>query len=113
MQLGGILFKMAIFPTPTVNDTRDLELIFRWVNAEATGGIFFPIMILVVWAIAFIGAIAEGREASRAFIFANFITSVLGIILGLLGFLQPAYIYFTIILLGFGLIWAKLTKRRF
>ena len=104
---------MAIYPVPAVNDTRDIELIFRWVNNTATGGLFFPIILLVVWFIAFIGAIAEGREASRAFIFANFISSVLGIILGLLGFLQPAYIYFTIILLAFGLIWAVTTKKRF
>ncbi len=103
---------MSIYPTPNATDMRDIQTIFRWTNDVAMEGLFFPVMLMVIWAIAFIGAVAEGRAASRAFIFANFIGIVLAIILGLLGFLQPAYIYFLIILLGFGLIWAKLTSPR-
>lgn len=101
-----------IYPTPGVNDTLDIQTMFSWVNNTATEGIFFPIILFVIWVIAFIGSISEGREAFRAWIFASFICSILGIILGLLGFLQPAYIYFLIILLGMGLVWAKLTQGR-
>lgn len=101
-----------IYPIPNASDTGDLQEIFRFVNDSATAGIFFPIILLTIWLIAFIGAIAEGREAYRAWIFASFISTILAIILGLLGFLQPSYIYFLIIMLGVGMIWAKLTQGR-
>lgn len=112
MQLRGTKFNMAIYSTPGVNDTKDLQTIFRWVNNEASGGLFFPIVLLAIWVIAFVGAIAEGREAYRAWIFACFITTPMAILLGLLGFLSSTFIYFLIILLGFGLIWARLVTSR-
>ena len=103
---------MAIYATPTVEDTRDLETIFRWINNDASGGIFFPVTLLVIWVVAFIGSISEGRESYRAFIFANFITIPMAILLGLLGLLSATFIYFLIILLGFGMIWIKLVTSR-
>lgn len=103
---------MATFPVPNATDMQDLESIFGWVNGTATGGIFFPVILLVVWAVTFIGSIAEGRQVSRGWIWANFSCAILGIILGLLGFLQPSYIYFFIILLAFGLIWFKLSNSK-
>ncbi len=103
---------MAIYSTPGVNDTRDIETIFRWINNDASGGIFFPVVLLCVWVVAFVGAISEGREAYRAWIFANFITIPMAILLGLLGLLSSTFIYFIIILLGFGLVWIKLVTSR-
>lgn len=111
MQWGETKFNMAIFPKPNVTDLQDVERIANWVGVTASGGIFWPVMVLVIWSIAFIGSISEGREAHRAFIFANFISLTLSIPLGLLGWLNVSYIYFLIILLGFGLIWIKLQKR--
>lgn len=100
------------FPTPTVNDTRDILGIFQFVNDQATGGIFFPVMLLVIWFIAFIGSIAEGRPASRAFIFSSFIAIILGSMLAILNFLDINYVYFLIILVGIGLFWLTLIKSR-
>lgn len=103
---------MARFPTPNATNMQDVESIFGWVNNTATGGIFFPIILLVIWTVTFVGSISEGRQVSRGWIWSNFVCSILSIILGLLGFLQPAYIYFFIIMLGFGLIWFKLSNSR-
>ncbi len=103
---------MATFPTPNATDMQDIESIFGWINNTATSGIFFPIILLVIWTITFIGSISEGKQVSRGWIWANFTCSILSIILGLLGFLQPPYIYFFIIMLGFGLIWFKLSNSR-
>jgi hypothetical protein len=80
---------------------------FKGIN-EGVGGIFMPIMLLVVWFVAMIGAISEGRQASRAFIFASFIVSVLAIILSLIGFLNSQYMYFSFLLVAGGLVWYKL-----
>ena len=99
------------FPVPNTTQTQDIFEIAKFVNNDASGGIFFPIMLLVVWMIAFIGSISEGRGAIRAWIYANFACSILAIILGLLGFLQATFIYFFIILLAFGVLLAKLQNR--
>lgn len=99
------------FPVPNATQTQDIFEIAKFVNNEASGGIFFPIMLLVIWAIAFIGSISEGRGALRAWIFANFVCSILAIILALLGFLQATFIYFLVILLAFGVLFAKLQNR--
>ena len=69
-----------------------------------------PVMLFVVWLVAFIGTIAEGREASRAMIFASFIASMLAIPLALIGMLNSSFMYFSFILVGIGIIWNKLAN---
>lgn len=103
---------MAYFPTPTANETADLFSIFEFINNKATEGLFFPIIILVIWLIAFIGAIAENRPASRAFMFSSFISAILGVLLALMGFLNITYVYFLILLVAFGIFWISLEKGR-
>lgn len=100
------------FPTPNATDLQDVERIFNWINNTATGGLFMPVILLVIWLVAFVGVIAQGRATYRAWIFSNFICLTLSTILGLLGWLQISYIYFFIILLGLGMVWIKLQKPR-
>lgn len=69
-----------------------------------------PVMLGVIWMIALIGAITEGRQASRAFIFASFICSILGLILALVALLNSQYMYFMFLLVGIGVIWYKLAE---
>lgn len=102
---------MAYYPTPTVNDTSDLFVVFKFVN-NATGGLFFPLILLGIWLIAFIGAIAEGRPASRAFIFSSFVSTVLGMLLSIMGMLSINYVYFLILLIAFGIFWIRLESGR-
>jgi hypothetical protein len=90
------------------SNTGDLYSLFKFVNNDSTGGLFMPIMLVVIWLISFIGAISEGRQASRAFIFSSFICSILGMILSLIGMLNSQYMYFLFLMVGAGLIWYKL-----
>jgi hypothetical protein len=69
-----------------------------------------PMMLLVIWIVAFIGAIADGRQASRGFIFASFIVSILALPLALIGMLNSQYMYFSFLMVGAGLIWSKLSN---
>jgi len=96
------------FTLPTVNDTQDIFTIFQFINNTSSGGLFFPLVLLGIWAIAFIGSIVEGKEAVRAWIFASFICSILGILLGIMGLLQRQTIYLLILLLAFGIFWLRL-----
>jgi len=97
---------------PNVNQTADLFSIFQYINNVATEGLFFPIMMMVVWIIAFIGSISEGRPASRAFIFASFMSVVLGMLLALMNFFNINYVYFLILLIAFGIFWLNLSRSR-
>ena len=103
---------MAAFPTPTINETGDLFSMFQFVNNKATGGLFFPVILMTIWLIAFIGAIAERRPASRAFIFSSFISTILGVLLSIMGFLSVTYVYFLILLIAFGIFWIRLESGR-
>lgn len=69
-----------------------------------------PVMLAVIWIVAFIGAISEGRQGARAFIFANFLCSVLAIVLSLMGFLAPQYMYFLFLMLAAGIVWNHLNN---
>ncbi len=96
------------FTLPGVNDTQDLFSMFAFVNNSASGGLFFPLILLGIWAIAFIGAITEGRQGVRAWIFASFISAILGIMLGVMGMLANQWIYLLILFVAFGVFWIRL-----
>ncbi len=96
------------FTLPTVNDTQDLFTIFQFVNTSASGGIFFPIILLAIWTIALIGSLAEGRQAVRAWIFSSFISAILAILLGVMGLLARQWIYLLILFVAFGVFWIRL-----
>ena len=104
---------MANFTTPTVNDTQDFFEIFRFVNDSATDGLFMPIMLLVIWIIAFIGSIAETKAAYKAWTFASFIGTILAILLALMGFLDAKYIYLAVFGVAIGIFWTHLMQNKF
>lgn len=103
---------MTHFPVPNVTDTEDIFSVFRFVNNEASAGIFFPIILLSIWFIALIGSFAEGRQAVKAWIFASFISSILAIMLAIMGFLENKWMYLLILFVAFGLFWMRLQNAK-
>lgn len=95
------------YPTLQGTESEDLYGLFSFIN-NGVDGVFMPIMLLVIWIVAFVGALSEGRQASRAFIFANFIAALLAMLLTLIGMLNSEYMYFSFLLVGAGIIWYKL-----
>lgn len=106
-----MVFNATYFPVPTPEDTRDLLSMFQFIS-EATGGLFFPIMILTLWVIQFVGVLAEGRPASRAFVFASFSATVLSIILGILALMAQKWIYLLVLMVSLGIFWLKLASAK-
>lgn len=102
---------MALFAVPNATDMQDLFTIFRFSNS-ASGGFMFLAIMMVIWSIALIGSLANGTKFYRGFIFANFISAILSMILSLLGVLSRNYMYFFILMLAFGIVWAKLVESR-
>ena len=105
-------FNATYYPIPTGNDTRDLLSVFQFISNEATSGLFFPIMILVIWVVQFIGVLSEGRNASRAFLFASFTATILSVILGILAMLAQKWIYLLVLMVSLGAFWIKLATAR-
>jgi len=103
---------MAYYPTPNASDTRDLLSVFQWISNTATDGLFFPIMIFVIWIVQFIGVMAEGRPGSRAFLFASFTATILSIILGILAMMAQKWIYLLVLMVSLGIFWVKLASAR-
>ncbi len=105
-------FTPTYYPVPGINDTSDMLTIFQWISNDATNGLFFPIMIFVIFIVQFIGVISEGRPASRAFLFASFTATILSIILGILAMMAQKWVYLLVILVSLGAFWVKLATSR-
>ena len=105
-------FTPTYYPVPTANDTGDIFSLFQFISIDLTVGLFFPIMILAIWVIQFIGVVAEGRPASRAWVFASFTATILSIMLGILALMEQKWIYLLIIMVSLGAFWVKLATAK-
>ena len=105
-------FTPTYYPVPNVTDTRDMLTLFQWISTTATDGLFFPIMVLVIWVVQFIGVMAEGRSASRAWVFASFTATILSIMLGILAMMAQKWIYLLILAVSLGVFWLKLASAK-
>ena len=99
---------MAYYNVPTNNETGGLYEFFRFVAVDATGGLFFPIMLLVIWIVSFLAL--KNYSTSRAWTFASFFCSVLAIILSVMDYLAPVWMYLAVFLTLIGFIWLKLDR---
>jgi hypothetical protein len=97
---------MTYYNTPTINDTGGFYEIFKFIANDTTGGLFFPVILLVVWVVAFMST--KGFSNSRAFTFASFFCSILSIMMGILDVINPRYMYLCFILTAIGIVWLKL-----
>lgn len=87
-----------------LTDTQSLYSLARFLSPYD----FMPLVLGAIWVIAMIGSISEGRQLSRAFIFASFITAILSMILALTGLLNPQFMYACFLLVAIGVVWYKL-----
>ena len=107
-----MVFTPTYYPVPEPENTRTLLAIFQFVSNNLTSGLFFPIMILVIWVVQFIGVLAEGRPASRAWVFASFSATILSIMLGILAMMEQKWIYLLVIAVSLGAFWIKLASAK-
>jgi hypothetical protein len=98
-----------IYNTSALNYS-DVYTISKTANDITPGGIMMPIMLGVIWIIALIGSLSEGRPFSRAFIFSSFIAALISIPLALIQMLNPNYMYFLFLMVGAGVIFDKLSN---
>jgi len=91
---------------PTGNETKGFYELFGYLGGAPTGGLFWPIMLFVVWIVAFLSL--KQYSTSRAWTFASFFCSILGILLAVIDFISPKWMYLTIILTLIGFVWLKL-----
>ena len=103
-----MVFSPTYYDVPNITDTRDFLSVFQFISNEATQGLFFPVMIFVIFIVQFIGVLSEGRPASRAFVFASFTATILSIILGILAMMAQKWIYLLILMVSLGAFWIKL-----
>ena len=94
----------APYPYPESTGGGFLEL-FSYVSL-VTDGIFFAMILGIIWVVAFINT--KAYSSSRAFTFASFLCMVLSIGFAILDLLSVRYMYLTIILVGIGAFWMKL-----
>ena len=96
---------MAYYVEPTANDTIGFFEFFNYVNTVA-GGLFFPLILLVIWVIIFMGT--KQYTTSRAFTTSSIITSILSIMLVTMQLCSPKWMYLCFVLTGVGILWLKI-----
>lgn len=97
---------MTRFLEMGANDTQDFLSLFQFIN-NASNGAFFPIVLVLIWVIAFLGGLADNRSASTSWVFASFLSIILGSVMTMMGVLSSTYLLFLILLLVFGIGWSK------
>ena len=97
---------MAYYDLPTGNETMDMYGIFKFIGESATGGLFWGVILMVIWVITFLAL--KQYSTSRAWTFASFFCSILAIFMSLMNYLSPKWMYLTIFLTLIGFVWLKL-----
>jgi len=90
---------------PTGNETNGFYELFGYIG-RTTGGLFWPVMLLVLWVVTFLAM--KQYSTSRAWTFASFFCSILAIPLAVLDYIAPRFMYLCIILTLIGFVWLKL-----
>ncbi len=98
---------MGYYTEPTSNDTLGIFEFFNYIN-EVANGLFFPVMLLVIWVIVFIGT--KQYTTSRAWTAASTVIAFLSIPLAILGLISSRWMYMSFILLAAGVLWLKIEK---
>ena len=100
-----------VYTEPNATQTANLQNLAVYIN-DASGGLFGLWTLIGIFAIIFINSLIVIGEPSRAFLVSSFMVSIIAILMGIMGFLNPTFIYFFIILTAFGLMWRFLASRR-
>ncbi|MBD3252881.1 hypothetical protein GF386_04065 [Candidatus Pacearchaeota archaeon] len=100
------------YEMPTSNDTEGLYGLFKFINNETTGGLFMPVILIVIWMISFtsVFSVVGGTRAAaaRGWVFASFLVSILAILASIMEMLNPKFMYLPFIALAFGMLWLRL-----
>jgi hypothetical protein len=94
------------YATPTYNDTAGMYEFFGWVNRSPSEGLLFPILLLVIWIVSFLSL--KEYSTARAWTFASFFCSIISILLAVIDYINPKFMYLCIFLTVVGFVWLKL-----
>ena len=94
------------YAAPTSNDSAGMYEFFGWVNRVPSEGLFFPIILLVIWLVSFLAL--KQYSTARAWTFASLFCSIISIMLAVLDYINPKFMYLCIFLTLIGFVWLKL-----
>lgn len=73
---------------------------------DQSGGVMLPFFLLGVWIIMLVIQLEYGFV--RSYLTSTFIISILAILLTVIGFLSPVYMYASFVMVGIGILLARL-----
>lgn len=87
-------------------DAVDFLNLSIYVN-EISNGIFWIVMLAVIWIVLFFSGLGVGKSASRGWTLASFICSIIGTMMAVLNLINSKFVYLLVLMIGFGLIWMR------
>ena len=100
---------LTYYPVMNTTDTQDMTTLMSFAN-YVSGGMFMPVMLMVIWFIWVLGSTFIGKSISRSILFASFFCSILSILFVILNWLSPNYMYFLFLMTALSLIWVRLIE---
>lgn len=100
------MYPTDYYNVPTGNQTSGMFEIFKFIAVDTTGGYFFPVMLIVIWVVSFMTL--KQFSSSKAWTFASFFCSILGIMLAVMDYMSPRWMYLSVFMTVVGLVWLKL-----
>ena len=97
---------MVYYQVPTGNETNGFYEMFKYIGWTATAGLFWPVILLVIWVVAFMAT--KQYSTSRAWTSASFLCAILSIMLAVMDYIAPKWMYLSIFLTLVGFVWLKL-----
>ena len=97
------------YPVLNSSDVSDLYHVMNYSNV-ASGGIFMPVMLLVIGFVAFIGTVFTGKSVFRGMVYSGFICSILSILMVIMTWLNPNFMYFCFIITAIGLVGVRFSE---
>ncbi|MFW5889067.1 MAG: hypothetical protein ACOCUD_01670 [Bacillota bacterium] len=95
---------MAVpLPTNATTEITGIYSLFQYIQHDATGGMFFPMILFAVFIIMFIAL--KSYPTSRAAAGSSYLTMIMAIILRTLDLIQNSWMYVTIIITAIATIW--------
>lgn len=91
---------------PNSTDSQGIYELFAYINTQSDG-IFFPVMLLVIDIIVLVTLLSKTSPA-KAFTFAAFMSTIIGMIMAVLDLLSPTYMYLSLVVLGISVFWMSL-----
>jgi hypothetical protein len=105
-----LFLQTYVLPTNASQNITGMSTLFHYVNTDLSGGLLALMLMLGIFVVIFIAL--KDYRAANAFLVASFFNVIISIFFRVLGEINNKWMYLSIILVGFGLVWVHIDNKK-